>query len=87
MLTSGGAAIVPAETEPKKVRPSDQVIGSGRYTVVDYEPGQQTVLEANPEYTGDDPAQIDRVIIQYYDKSSTLKQAVERAKSRSHTAR
>ena len=53
------------------------MIGSGRYTVAEYEPGQQTVLEANPEYTGDDPAQIDRVIIQYYDKSSTLKQAVE----------
>ncbi len=49
------------------------MIGSGRYTVGDYEPGQQTVLEANPEYTGDDPAQIDQVIIQYFDKSSTLK--------------
>ena len=53
------------------------MIGSGRYTVAEYEPGQQTVLEANPEYTGDDAAQIDRVIIQYYDKSSTLKQAIE----------
>ena len=35
------------------------------------------MLEANPEYPGDDPAQIDRIIIQYYDKASTLKQAVE----------
>jgi peptide/nickel transport system substrate-binding protein len=77
LLTSGGAAIVPAEYPADKVQPSDQVIGSGRFTVAEYEPGQQTVLEANPEYTGDDPAQVDRVIIQYYDKGSTLKQAVE----------
>jgi peptide/nickel transport system substrate-binding protein len=77
LLTTGGAAIAPAEYPADKVQPSDQVIGSGRYTVAEYEPGQQTVLEANDEYTGDDPAQIDRVIIQYYDKSSTLKQAIE----------
>ncbi len=77
LLTSAGAAIVPAEYPADKIQPSDEVIGSGRYTVASYEPGQQTVLEANPEYTGDDPAQVDRVIIQYFDKSSTLKQAVE----------
>jgi peptide/nickel transport system substrate-binding protein len=77
LLTSGGAAIVPAEYPADKVQPSDQVIGSGRYAVESYEPGQQTVLSANPEYTGDNPAQVDQVIVQYYDKSSTLKQAVE----------
>ena len=77
LLVTGGAAIAPAEYPADKVQPSDQVIGSGRYTVSEYEPGQQTVLEANPEYTGDDPAQADTVIIQYYDKASTLKQAVE----------
>jgi peptide/nickel transport system substrate-binding protein len=77
VLTSGGAAIVPAEYPADKVQPSDQVIGSGRYQVESYEPGQQTVLTANPEYTGDDPAQIDQIIIQYFDKASTLKGAVE----------
>ncbi len=77
LLTTGGAAIVPAEYPADKVQPSDEVVGSGRYKVVGYEPGQQTVLEANEEYAGDDPAQVDRVIIQYYDKSSTLKGAVE----------
>jgi len=77
LLTTGGAAIAPAEYPADKVQASDQVIGSGRYTVAEYEPGQQTVLEANPEYTGEDPAQIERIIIQYFDKSSTLKQAVE----------
>ena len=77
LLTSGGAAIAPAEYPADKVQPSDEVIGSGRYQVAEYQPGQQTVLEANPEYSGDDPAQIDTVIVQYYDKSSTLKAAVE----------
>lgn len=77
LLTTGGAAIAPAEYPADKVQPSDEVIGSGRYQVESYEPGQQTVLTANPEYTGDDPAQADQVIIQYYDKASTLKQAVE----------
>ena len=77
LLTTGGAAIAPAEYPADKVQPSDQVTGSGRYQVEEYEPGQQTVLTANPEYAGDDPAQVDTVIIQYYDKTSTLKQAVE----------
>ena len=77
LLTSAGAAICPAEYPKDKIQPSDQVIGSGRYTVASFEPGQQTVLEANDEYTGEDPAQTDRIIIQYYDKSSTLKQALE----------
>jgi len=77
LLTSGGAAIAPAEYPADKVQPSDEVIGSGHYMVSDYKPGEQTVLEANPEYSGDDPAQADQVIVQYYDKSSTLKQAVE----------
>ena len=72
------SAIVPSDVYPAdKLQPRDEVIGSGRYTVAEYEPGQQTVLEANDEYTGDDPAQIDRVIIQYFDKASTLKLAVE----------
>src|SRR5215204_5100425 len=77
LLTTGGAAIAPAEYPADKVQPSDEVVGSGRYQVESYEPGQQTVLEANPEYTGDDPAQVDQVVIQYYDKGLTLKQAVE----------
>ena len=77
LLTTGGAAIAPAEYPKDKVQDSAEVVGSGRYQVAEYEPGQQTVLEANPEYTGDDPAQVDTVIIQYFDKSSTLTQAVE----------
>jgi peptide/nickel transport system substrate-binding protein len=77
LLTTGGAAIVPDSYPADKLQPDDQVIGSGRYALADYQPGQQYVLEANSEYTGEDPAQIDRIIVQQFDKSSTLKQAVE----------
>jgi peptide/nickel transport system substrate-binding protein len=78
ILTVASFAIVPDEVFPAdKVQPSDQVIGSGRYSVAEFNPGEQTVLEANPEYDGDDPPENDRAIVQYYDKSSALKLAVE----------
>ena len=78
LLTAMSFAIVPSDVFPKdKLQDSDKVIGSGRYTVASYEPGQQTVLEKNSEYTGDDPAKNDRAIIQYFDKASALKLAVE----------
>jgi peptide/nickel transport system substrate-binding protein len=81
LLTAMSFAIVPADGPnafpADKLEPSDKVIGSGRYTVAAYEPGQQTVLEKNDNYTGDDPAENDRAIIQYFDKSSALKLAVE----------
>jgi peptide/nickel transport system substrate-binding protein len=78
LLTAMSFAIVPSDVFPKdKLQDSDKVIGSGRYTLASYEPGQQTVLEKNSEYTGDDPAKNDRAIIQYFDKASALKLAVE----------
>src|SRR5262249_51742731 len=65
-------AIVPSDVFPKdKLQPDDKVIGSGQYTVASYEPGQQLVLEKNPNYGGAYPAKNDRAIVQYYDKSST----------------
>ena len=78
LLTAMSFAIVPSDVFPKdKLQPDAKVIGSGRYTVASYEPGQQTVLEKNPAYTGVDPAKNDRAIIQYFDKASALKLAVE----------
>ena len=78
LLTTGSFAIVPSDVYPDdKLQPSDQVVGSGRYTLADYEPGQQTVMEKNDSYQGDAPAKNDRVIIQYFDKASPLKLAVE----------
>jgi peptide/nickel transport system substrate-binding protein len=78
VITAASFAIVPDEVYPSdKLQPSEEVVGSGRYTVESYEPGQQTVLAPNPEYEGDDPAPNDQAIVQYYDKSSALKLAVE----------
>jgi peptide/nickel transport system substrate-binding protein len=78
VLTTGSFAIVPSDVYPAdKLQPSDKVIGSGRYTLAEYEPGQQTVLEKNDSYQGTDPAKNDTVINKYYDKASALKLDVE----------
>jgi peptide/nickel transport system substrate-binding protein len=78
ILTTQSMAIVPSDVFPKdKVQPDNKVIGSGQYTVASYEPGQQLVLEKNPQYGGAYPAKNDRAIVQYFDKSSALKLAVE----------
>ncbi len=80
LLTTGGAAIVPSDVYPEdKVQPSDEVVGSGPYTVADYKEGDQTVLEVNPEYTGPNTPANERVIVQQFDKSSALKLALEQA--------
>ena len=78
VLATGSFGIVPSDSYPAdKLQADDQVVGSGRYTVEQYEPGQQTVLQANDQYTGEDPAQTDTAIIQYFDKPSALKLALE----------
>jgi peptide/nickel transport system substrate-binding protein len=78
LVTAMSFAVVPSDVFPAdKLQPSDKVIGSGRYTVASYEPGQQTVLEENTNYTGEDPPKNDRAIVQYFDKASALKLAVE----------
>lgn len=78
VLSTKAMAIVPSDVFPKdKLLPSGEVVGSGRYTVASYEPGVQTVLEANPEYTGEDPPKNERAITQYFKEPSALKLAVE----------
>jgi peptide/nickel transport system substrate-binding protein len=78
ILSMQSMAIVPSDVFPADdIQPDEQVIGSGQYTVESYEPGQQLVLEANPEYGGDYPAENEGAIVQYFDKSSALKLAVE----------
>jgi peptide/nickel transport system substrate-binding protein len=51
--------------------------GIGPYRMVSFTPGQQMVLEANPEYVGDDPANIPNVIIRYFADPTTMANAVE----------
>src|ERR687895_69797 len=69
-LTRGGAGIVPSDAYSRtKTQPSRDIISSGRYVVARFQPGQQTVLEPNPEYAGENPAR-NTVIVQQFDKSS-----------------
>jgi peptide/nickel transport system substrate-binding protein len=78
VLATASFAIVPSDTFPAdELQDSAEVIGSGRYTVSQYQPGQQTVLEANDNYNGEDPAQTTTAITQYFDKASALKLAIE----------
>lgn len=76
ILTTGAGAIVPSEYPADELQSDSSAVGTGRYSVAEYRPGEQTVLEANPEYWGEAPAN-GRVIIQYFDRSSALKLAVE----------
>ena len=50
--------------------------GIGPYRMVSYIPGEQMVLEANPNYFGEAPL-IPNVIIRYYADPTTMSQAVE----------
>ncbi len=81
VLTAASFAIVPADGPnaypADKLQPSTKAVGSGRYTLASFKPGQQTVLEKNPKYSGADPAKNDRVFIQYFNTSSALKLAVQ----------
>jgi len=46
--------------------------------MVSHVPGEQLVLEANPNYTGDDAAIIPNVIVLYFADPTTMGNAVER---------
>jgi peptide/nickel transport system substrate-binding protein len=70
--------IVPSGTYPaNKLRSNtDSQIGTGPYKLVKYTPGQQAVLQANPNYWGP-KARTPNLIINYYSKSSTMKLALQ----------
>ena len=52
------------------------VDGIGAYRMVSHTPGEQMVLEANPEYFGDAPL-IPNVIIRYFADPTTMSNAIE----------
>ena len=55
----------------------DTIEGIGPYRMASYVPGEQMVLEANPEYYGDDKPIIPNVIIRYFADPTTMSNAVE----------
>jgi peptide/nickel transport system substrate-binding protein len=76
ILTTGAGGIVPAEYPADKLQPDTQAVGAGPYRLAEYRSGEQTVLERYDDFYGEEPKN-ERVIIQYFDKSSALKLAVE----------
>jgi peptide/nickel transport system substrate-binding protein len=53
-----------------------KIVGMGPYQMVSYDPGQQMVLEVNPNYYGTAPL-IKKVIIKYFADPTTMASAVE----------
>lgn len=56
----------------------EKLDGIGPYRMVSHVPGQQMVLEANPEYFDDDKPIIPTVIIRYFADPTTMSNAVEK---------
>ena len=78
VLTSATTSIVDEDTFPAdKLLADDQVVGSGPYTLSQYKPGEQAVLEANPEYQGDRASKSSQVFVKYYSDPAPLKTDVE----------
>jgi peptide/nickel transport system substrate-binding protein len=76
ILTTGAGGIVPAEYPADKVQPDTQAIGAGPYRLSEYRAGESTALERFDDFFGEEPKN-EQVLIQYFDKSSALKLAVE----------
>lgn len=58
--------------------PDAPVYGVGVWMITEYVPGEQTVLEPNPFYSGSAPApKVDRVIIRYFNDAPTMAKAAE----------
>jgi peptide/nickel transport system substrate-binding protein len=76
IMTTGGGGIVPAEYPADALQPDSEAIGAGPYQLAEYRSGEQTALERYDDFYGEE-AKNEQVLIQYYDKSSALKLAVE----------
>ena len=78
VLTTAAASIVDEDVFPADaLLPDDQVIGSGPYTLAQFKPGEQAVLEANKDYVGDRAPSAPQVFVQYFNDPAPLKTAVE----------
>ncbi|HET7328945.1 MAG TPA: ABC transporter substrate-binding protein [Nocardioidaceae bacterium] len=78
VLTTNAAAIVDEEVFPADdLIDNTEAVGSGPFSMDQYEDGQQAVLTANPEYDGPKQPQSERVFVSYFQQPAQLKQAVE----------
>lgn len=68
----------PAEFKMDAINQFPDILdGIGAYRMVSHNPGEQMVLEANPEYFGDAPA-IKNVIVKYFADPTTMSNAIEK---------
>jgi peptide/nickel transport system substrate-binding protein len=78
LLSTAVTSIVDEETFPAdKLAEDDAVIGSGPYKLSQYKPGEQAVLEANDEYTGERTASSPEVFVQFFNDAAPLKEAID----------
>jgi peptide/nickel transport system substrate-binding protein len=78
VLTTAAASIVDEDVFPADQLIEDsEVVGSGPFQLEQYQPEDQAVLSANPEYTGENAAQSEQVFVSYYADSGALKLAAE----------
>lgn len=57
--------------------PEAPVHGTGPWYITEYTQGEQTVLEPNPNYTGELTPQADQIIIRYFSDPQTMSLAVQ----------
>lgn len=76
------AAYLPAHpdtfpTEECVTFPEAPIHGTGPWYITEYTQGEQTVLEPNPNYTGELTPQAERIIIRYFSDPQTMSLAVQ----------
>ncbi len=77
LLATATTSIVDEDTYPAdELLPDDEALGSGPFKLSQYKEGEQVVLEANEEYTGDTPAQAPQVFVQFFKDAAPLKEAI-----------
>lgn len=76
-LTTPAASIIDPKVYPAdKLLADGKDIGSGPYQLSQYEPGQQAVLTANPNYSGTNKPKAAQVTVQYFNSDNALTTAV-----------
>ena len=76
-LTTPAASIIDPKVYPadKLIKDAD-AIGSGPYQLSQFEPGQQAVLTANPDYSGPNAPKAAQVTVQYFNSDTALSTAI-----------
>ena len=72
LATNPNGSIVPRGVTDLKTKP----VGTGPFTFVSYEPGQQFVLKANPDYYEEKQPYLDTVVFKFFKDQASLASAL-----------